>query len=80
MVDDIVEKIVNGDVSTAAKLIGDIDNGVPGTREILKALYKHTGKAYIIGITGAPGVGKSTVVDQMVRGLRTSGKTVLLSA
>ncbi len=76
MVDSIVEKIVNGDVRTAAKLIGDIENGVPGTREILKALYRYTGRAYIIGITGAPGVGKSTVVDQMVRGLRTSGKTV----
>jgi LAO/AO transport system kinase len=76
MVNSIINKIVKGDVRTAAKLIGDIDNGVPGTREILKALYKHTGKAYIIGITGAPGVGKSTVVDQMIRGLRTSGKTV----
>ncbi|MBA4391169.1 MAG: methylmalonyl Co-A mutase-associated GTPase MeaB [Syntrophus sp. (in: bacteria)] len=76
MVDSIVEKIVNGDVRTAAKLIGDIDNRVPGTREILKALYKHTGNAYIIGITGAPGAGKSTLVDEMVRDLRLQGKTV----
>ena len=45
-------------------------------QEILKALYRHTGNAYIVGITGAPGVGKSTVVDQMVRGLRKNGKTV----
>jgi LAO/AO transport system kinase len=76
MVDSIVEKIINGDVRTAAKLIGDVDNGVPGTREILKALYRHTGSAYIIGITGAPGVGKSTLVDQMIQGLRMDGKTV----
>ena len=76
MVKSIVEKIVKGDVRVAAKLIRDIDDGVHGTREILKALYRHTGNAYVIGITGAPGVGKSTVVDQMVRGLRKNMKTV----
>jgi len=76
MVHSIVKKIVNGDVRVAAKLIRDIDDGAPGTREILKGLYRHTGKAYVIGITGAPGVGKSTLVDQMIHGLRTSGKTV----
>jgi len=75
MVDGVVKKIVSGDVRAAARLIRDIDDGVPGTREILKALYRHTGKACIIGITGAPGVGKSTLVDQMVRGLRAKGKT-----
>ncbi len=76
MVESVVEKIVNGDVRVAAKLIRDIDDGVQGTREILKALYRHTGNAYIVGITGAPGVGKSTVLDQMVHGLRKKGKTV----
>jgi len=76
MVNSIVKKIVNGDVRIAARLIRDIDDRVPGTREVLKALHRHTGKAYIIGITGSPGVGKSTIVDQMVRGLRTNGKTV----
>jgi len=76
MVNSIVKKIVNGDVRIAAKLIRDIDDRVPGTREVLKALHRHTGKAYIIGITGSPGVGKSTIVNQMVRGLRTNGKTV----
>ncbi len=74
--DGIVEKIIGGDVRAAAQLIRDIDDGVPGTRDTLKALYRHTGKAYVIGITGAPGVGKSTLVDQMVRGLRNKGKTV----
>jgi len=76
MINNIVKKIVNGDVRIAAKLIRDIDDRVPGTREVLKALHRHTGKAYIIGITGSPGVGKSTIVDQMIRGLRTNGKTV----
>ena len=73
---DLIEKITNGDVRTVARLIRDVDDGMPEVRDVLKALYPHTGKAYIIGITGAPGVGKSTLVDQMVAHLRKRGKTV----
>jgi len=71
-----VEKIISGDIRTVARLIRDIDDRVPGVRETLKALYTHTGHAYVIGITGAPGVGKSTLVDQMVGRLRKQGKSV----
>jgi LAO/AO transport system kinase len=71
-----IEKVIAGDVRTVARLIRDIDDKVPEVRETLKALYTHTGKAYVIGITGAPGVGKSTLVDQMVGHLRKEGKTV----
>lgn len=73
---DLVEKVTNGDVRAVARLIRDVDDGMPDVRDVLKALYPHTGKAYIIGITGAPGVGKSTLVDQMVAHLRKRGKTV----
>jgi LAO/AO transport system kinase len=73
---DLVEKVTNGDVRTVARLIRDVDDGMPDVRDALKALYPHTGRAYIIGITGAPGVGKSTLVDQMVAHLRKRGKTV----
>ncbi|NIR17258.1 MAG: methylmalonyl Co-A mutase-associated GTPase MeaB, partial [Desulfobacterales bacterium] len=59
-----------------ARLIRDIDDGMPEVRDCLKALYPHTGKAYVIGITGAPGVGKSTLVDQMISHLRKKEKTV----
>jgi LAO/AO transport system kinase len=72
----VVENILAGDVRTVARVIRDIDDGLPGVREILKAIYPHTGKAYVIGITGAPGVGKSTLVDQMIGHLRKQGKTV----
>ena len=71
-----VEKVIAGDVRTVARLIRDIDDRVPGVREVLKELYVHTGKAYVVGITGAPGVGKSTLVDQMLNHLRKKGKTV----
>jgi LAO/AO transport system kinase len=73
---DIVEKVVAGDVRTVARLIRDIDDGMPEVREVLKDLYPHTGNAYVVGITGAPGVGKSTLVDQMVAHLRKRDKTV----
>jgi len=73
---NIVEKILAGDVRTVARLIRDIDDGMPEVREVLKDLYPHTGNAYVIGITGAPGVGKSTLVDQMVAHLRKRDKTV----
>lgn len=73
---DAVEKVIAGDVRTVARLIRDIDDRIPEVREILKELYAYTGKAYVIGITGAPGVGKSTLVDQIVRHLRKKDKTV----
>ncbi len=71
-----VEKILAGDIRTAAKLIRDIDDGIPTSREVLKALYPHTGRAYVIGISGFPGVGKSTLVDQMIQAYREKGKSL----
>ena len=76
MKSDAVEKVIAGDVRTVARLIRDIDDRIPEVRDILKELYAYTGKAYVIGITGAPGVGKSTLVDQIVRHLRKKDKTV----
>ena len=73
---DIHEKILSGDIRAAARLISDIDNGLPHARGILKELYPYTGKAYVIGITGAPGVGKSTLVDRLIECLRSRGKKV----
>ena len=71
-----VEKILAGDLRTVARLIRDIDDGLSEARGLLKDLYPHTGKAYVIGITGSPGVGKSTLVDRMIQHLRAQGKTV----
>ena len=73
---EIVEKIISGDIRAVARLIRDIDDNVPQAREVLKNLYPSTGRAYVVGITGAPGVGKSTLVDQIVAHLREDGKTV----
>jgi len=43
---------------------------MPGVREVSKEIYPHTGYAYVLGITGAPGVGKSTLVNQMIGHIR----------
>jgi LAO/AO transport system kinase len=64
------------DVRTAARLMRDLDDRIPGAIERLKALYAHTGRAFIIGITGNPGAGKSTVVDGLIDFYRKAQKRV----
>ncbi|MCP4446481.1 MAG: methylmalonyl Co-A mutase-associated GTPase MeaB [Myxococcales bacterium] len=61
-----IEKVLEGDVRSAARLMRDLDDRLPGAIEELKALHPHTGKGYIIGITGNPGAGKSTLVDALI--------------
>ena len=73
---ETAKKIISGDIRSAARLISDIDNNIPESRKLLKELYPHTGNAYVIGVTGAPGVGKSTLVNQMIAHLRNQKKTV----
>ncbi len=67
---ECVEKILAENIRTAAKLIRDIDDGIPSSREVLKDLYPHTGRAYVIGISRFPGVGKSALTDQMIQAYR----------
>lgn len=72
----IVSRIVAGDVRATARLLRDIDDGIPSAQHILKELYPHTGRAYVVGFTGSPGVGKSTLVDQIALLYRREGLTV----
>lgn len=73
---EIAERILAGDVRAAARLMRDLDDGVPAAREVLKQLYPKSGRAHIVGITGSPGVGKSTLTDRLIQHLRAAGKTV----
>ena len=73
---DLVEKILQGDARSAARLMTLIENGTAEAITALKALYPHTGKAFVVGVTGPPGSGKSTLTDGITEELRRLGKTV----
>jgi LAO/AO transport system kinase len=68
--------VLSGDIQAAARLMRDLDDEIPSAHRTLKALYRHTGRACILGITGAPGAGKSTLVDSLTGEIRREGKTV----
>jgi LAO/AO transport system kinase len=63
---ELAEKIIKGDVQAAARLITLIEDENPAAFKEMDSLYPDTGQAYIIGVTGAPGVGKSTLTDSLI--------------
>ena len=70
------ERVLSGDVRAAARLMRMIDDAQPEAEALLRELWPRTGRAQIVGITGNPGAGKSTLVDRLVAHLRAKGKTV----
>jgi len=67
---DIAERVLRGDRRAVARLISMIEDSDPAAPEALAALHAHTGKAHIIGVTGPPGAGKSTLVDRLAKSYR----------
>ncbi|MBO8165345.1 MAG: methylmalonyl Co-A mutase-associated GTPase MeaB [Brevibacillus sp.] len=77
---DISKRILAGDVRGAARAITCIENDYPERAQILREIFPHTGRARLIGITGSPGAGKSSLVDVLIGFLRAQGLTVGVAA
>ncbi len=72
----LTSKILEGDVRAAARLMRDIEDGAPAAIKELESIYLHTGKAHVVGVTGAQGVGKSTLVDTLISIFRRENMTI----
>lgn len=77
---NLQERLMAGDRRALARLITYVENKDPQAIDILKALYHKSGKAHVIGVTGPPGAGKSTLTDKLVKQLRAQNKTVAVVA
>ncbi|MEW5783815.1 MAG: methylmalonyl Co-A mutase-associated GTPase MeaB [Bacillota bacterium] len=71
----LVEELLGGSRRALARLISIVENSDPRKYAILKELYPHTGRAYVLGVTGAPGSGKSSLVDRLLQLARRDGLT-----
>ena len=72
----ITERVLRGDVRSAARLMRDLDDGLPSARQALRTLFPSTGRAYVVGLTGSPGAGKSSLTDRLIAHHRRAGRTV----
>jgi LAO/AO transport system kinase len=70
------QRVLEGDPRAVARAISLIEDESPGGAELVRRIFAHTGRAYLIGVTGPPGAGKSTLVDRLVTDLRRGGQTV----
>ena len=73
---DIAAEVLRGNRLALSRAITAIENERESATDIMKALYPHTGHAYVLGITGPPGAGKSTMTDKIAKEYRKRGKTV----
>lgn len=75
-----LDAVLARDIRASARLITRAESGDAALRPVLQALYRHGGHARVVGITGPPGAGKSTLVDQLVAHYRAHGKSVAVLA
>jgi LAO/AO transport system kinase len=73
---ELIAELLDGKHRALARVISKIENRAPGYRDLVSRLHAHTGTADVIGITGSPGAGKSTLVDKMAATYRDRGETV----
>ena len=73
---ELAERVLAGDARAVARAISLIEDDVPSAADLVRSVFAHTGRAHLVGVTGAPGAGKSTLVDRMTTAIRQSGQTV----
>ena len=76
MKDSLFDRVIAGESNAVARAISKVEDGAEGVSELMKQIFPRTGRALIIGITGAPGAGKSTLVDKLAAHYRQSGERV----
>ena len=74
--EEVAEEVAAGSVRHASRLITQVENGHPGARAAMRALAPRCGRAQLVGITGPPGAGKSSLTASLIRQVRDSGRTV----
>src|SRR3954463_15946530 len=72
---DLGARIVAGDARAAARAMRNVDDRTAGYLELLKEIFPHTGRAFIVGVTGNPGAGKSTLTDRLIEHYRAGGRS-----
>lgn len=73
---ELAKKVLQGDEGSAARLISMIEEGLDEGYEALSLIFPHTGKAHVIGVTGGPGAGKSTLINRLAAGYGRQGEKV----
>jgi LAO/AO transport system kinase len=73
---ELVERARDGDPRAVARLISQVEDASPALREVMSLLAPHTGRAAVLGVTGSPGVGKSTTTSALVKAFRADGRRI----
>ena len=73
---ELTRKVMEGDVRSASRLIRNLEDGSDYAKQVIKHIFPYTGKAHIVGLTGSPGAGKSTLTDELIATFRKTEKSI----